>query len=102
MMMCQLIQPVIQEDSTAPEDRIALFRYFGTYARAMITMFEITHVSYAPVARACEPGLGIHFLWFFIIYKCIVAFALLNVIRAMFVSTTLKSMASNPTLMNRA
>merc|ERR1712190_531707 len=52
-------------------------------------MFEVTHVDYARAARVLVDNISEAWAWFFVIYRCSVAFALLQVIMAVFIQRTL-------------
>eukprot|EP00929_Paragymnodinium_shiwhaense_P067717 TRINITY_DN3404_c0_g1_i1.p1 TRINITY_DN3404_c0_g1~~TRINITY_DN3404_c0_g1_i1.p1 ORF type:complete len:621 (+),score=122.72 TRINITY_DN3404_c0_g1_i1:99-1961(+) len=87
------------KDESLPDDiRLKAFEYFGTFSRTFLTMFELTLANWVVVAR---------FLyevdeWFIIpilMYQSIVTFAVINVIRGVFLSETIKVAASDDELM---
>merc|ERR1712196_516780 len=98
MLICQISYGFASDESIDAASRSTVFKYFGTYSKAMVTMFEITHVSYAPVARAMEAEMGEVYSWVFIIYRCTISFAFVGVIRAVFVSQTLQTAHNDPDL----
>lgn len=57
----------------------------------MITMFEITFANWAPTCRLLLDNVSEHFGTFFLIYRCVVGFAMLSVIQAVFIQQTMKS-----------
>jgi Ca2+-binding EF-hand superfamily protein len=79
-------------DISQPEDlRREVFGYYGTFWRAMITMFEITFANWGPLCRLLIDNISEWFGVFFLIYRCVVGFAMLSVIQAVFIQQTMKS-----------
>mmetsp|Transcript_34407 Transcript_34407/g.60883 ORF Transcript_34407/g.60883 Transcript_34407/m.60883 type:complete len:229 (+) Transcript_34407:2-688(+) len=65
---------------------------FGTWVRSMLSIFEITmapggFINYRVISDQVHPAFGI----FFAIYVCIVTFAVVRVITALFLKTTLSA-----------
>lgn len=91
MTIYQLTTGFIRDDTKDISARKALFKYYGTFTKTQMTMFEITHVNYAISARLLCDHISEMWGWFFIFYRCTVAFAFLSVIRAVFIQSTLKT-----------
>merc|ERR1712216_75014 len=64
---------------------------YGTFWRSMITMFEITFANWAPTCRLLVDNVSELFGLFFLLHRCIVGFAMLSVIQAVFIQQTMKS-----------
>jgi hypothetical protein len=90
MCVGQLVQAFIVDETNDASARKEVFRYYGTFTKCQFTMFEITHVNYAAAARVLTDHISEWWAWFFVIYRCSVAFAFLQVIRAVFIQRTLK------------
>jgi len=90
MCVGQIVQPFLLDDTQSPLAREAVYRYYGTFTKVQFTMFEITHVNYAAAARVLTDHVSEAWAWFFVFYRCSVAFAFLQVIRAVFIQRTLK------------
>mmetsp|Transcript_77585 Transcript_77585/g.179896 ORF Transcript_77585/g.179896 Transcript_77585/m.179896 type:complete len:545 (-) Transcript_77585:202-1836(-) len=94
MVLGQLAQNYLSDQAetavTGGKDLRQVYEYYGTFSRTMITMFEVTHVNYGPATRVLMNSVGEHTAWLVIVYRCIVSFAVLNVIRAVFIQQTLK------------
>lgn len=72
------------------EVRRAVFRYYGTFSGSFLTMFEILFANWAPACRVLTDNVTEWWTLFFLLYRCLVGFAVLNVVNAVFVQSTLK------------
>jgi hypothetical protein len=91
MLLSQLVAPYINDESQPVELRKEVFRHYGTFWRSMITMFEITFANWAPTCRLLIDNVNELFGIFFLVYRCLVGFAMLSVIQAVFIQQTMKS-----------
>jgi len=91
IFMAQVIQPFMEE--TADEAlRKYIWKHFGTWTNSMFTIFEITmapggFIQYRRLYEEVHPLFGI----FCITYVCLVTFAVVRVITAMFLKATLSA-----------
>ena len=85
---------------TAAEER-TLFEYFGTFPRAMLTMFQFTLGTWVPVARILQEVVSPYFNIFSILHKVTVGFACIGVINGVFMQETLKVAQSDDVIMMR-
>lgn len=90
MFVAQMTQQFMADETKDREARWAVYRYYGTFLKTQFTMFEITHVNYAMAARVLVDNISEWWCWFFVAYRCLVAFAFLQVIRSVFIQMTLK------------
>lgn len=88
-----------QEYSTA--DQTLLFEYFGTFLRAMLTMFQLTLGTWVPVARILQETVSPYFNIFTILHKVIIGFACIGVINGVFMQETLKVAQNDDIIMMR-
>lgn len=95
-----LAQSYMQDDQVDPEARRLVFRYYGTFTRTFLTMFEILFANWAPACRILVET-NEWFTLFFLIYRCVIGFAVLNVVNAVFVQQTLKTASSDEELQFR-
>merc|ERR1719506_384284 len=93
--MAQVMQPFMEEEhrnAEAADLQKFIWKSFGTWANAMFTIFEITMApgGFIKYRRLYEE---VHALFgaFFVIYVCIVTFAVVRVITAMFLKATLSA-----------
>jgi len=90
MFLGQMVQAFIGDETADIDARKAVYRYYGTFTKTQFTMFEITHVNYSSAARVLVDNISEWWCWFFVVYRCLVAFAFLQVIRSVFIQMTLK------------
>lgn len=89
MIASQLAQEFILDSSNPLAKRHELFEYYGSFTRAFITMFELHMANWAKPCRVYMNNMGeIHGI-VFVFYRCILGFALMNVIGAVFVQQTM-------------
>jgi hypothetical protein len=95
IFMAQVMQPFMEDEpknAEAADLQKFIWSSFGTWANAMFTIFEITMApgGFIKYRRLYEE---VHALFgaFFVIYVCIVTFAVVRVITAMFLKATLSA-----------
>ncbi|CAE7397970.1 Scn10a [Symbiodinium natans] len=99
MVLSQALQSYILDTEQPHGDRQLVFKLFGDSARAMYTMFEVTHSGCWPnYARPLIDGVSPWFACFFMIYVALVVFAIIRIISAIFLKETLH-VASNDAVM---
>eukprot|EP00972_Heterocapsa_arctica_P100636 14838257-Heterocapsa_arctica.AAC.1 len=62
-------------------------------------MFEVTFANWAPPCRLLLDHVSEGFGLFFLIYRCTVGFAILNVIQAVFIQQTMKTVQQDENLL---
>lgn len=95
IFIAQMTLPFM-EDTDDPDLRDFMFTHFGTWTSAMLTIFEVTmapggFIQYRRLYEEVHPMFGI----FFMVYVCIVTFAVVRVITALFLKATLAASASD-------
>jgi hypothetical protein len=95
IFMAQVMQPFMEDEprnAEAADLQKFIWSSFGTWANAMFTIFEITMApgGFIKYRRLYEE---VHALFggFFVIYVCVVTFAVVRVITAMFLKATLSA-----------
>eukprot|EP00928_Gymnodinium_smaydae_P033990 TRINITY_DN24194_c0_g1_i1.p1 TRINITY_DN24194_c0_g1~~TRINITY_DN24194_c0_g1_i1.p1 ORF type:complete len:624 (-),score=114.99 TRINITY_DN24194_c0_g1_i1:125-1960(-) len=83
------------------DTRLKAFSYFGTFSKTILTMAEITFANWVPVCRFLVESVGESFALFFIFYRCMVCFAVVRVIAAVFVAETNRIAAADGDLLIR-
>lgn len=96
IFLAQLLQPFLKDATNDLEMRRKVWTSFGTWTRAMYTAFEITmapggFIQYREVIENTTPMVGL----FFVIYGCVVTFAVIRVITALFLRATLAACDSD-------
>eukprot|EP00928_Gymnodinium_smaydae_P046345 TRINITY_DN3086_c0_g6_i1.p1 TRINITY_DN3086_c0_g6~~TRINITY_DN3086_c0_g6_i1.p1 ORF type:complete len:537 (-),score=97.08 TRINITY_DN3086_c0_g6_i1:193-1803(-) len=90
MIISQMVRTFIMDPNQDIEARHEVFRYYGSFTLTMITMFEVHFANYAPACRILVRHLGEGYAFVFIMYRCLIGFAVLNVINAVFIQHTMQ------------
>jgi len=94
MMLALFLQSVLEVyilDESKPEAaRLEVFRFYGSFARTMLTMFEITLGNWMPPCRALVENVGEWWMLFSLAHKLIIGFSVVSVITAVFIQETFK------------
>ncbi|CAE7200478.1 Kif21a [Symbiodinium sp. CCMP2592] len=72
-----MVDPAVDEDK-----KFAVFRYYGTFSKTLLTMFEVLFANWAPACRVLMDNVSEWYSTVFIIYR--------NVVNAVFVQSTMK------------
>eukprot|EP00928_Gymnodinium_smaydae_P099020 TRINITY_DN9344_c0_g2_i1.p1 TRINITY_DN9344_c0_g2~~TRINITY_DN9344_c0_g2_i1.p1 ORF type:complete len:561 (+),score=144.59 TRINITY_DN9344_c0_g2_i1:127-1809(+) len=88
MLINQLLFTFFTDEQVDITRRHAVFKYFGTFSSMMISMFEVTLGNWAVPARLLMNNVDEIWGYFIIIYSCMFCFAVVNVIRAVFITET--------------
>jgi hypothetical protein len=97
MILTQVLRAgwMSEESSPLSEDaQVQLFRYFGTYTRSVVTMFELMLANWTPVCRFLMEDVHEVFGGLVVAYKLTVGFAVVGVINGVFIQETF-SVAQN-------
>eukprot|EP00927_Polykrikos_kofoidii_P031186 TRINITY_DN26854_c0_g1_i1.p1 TRINITY_DN26854_c0_g1~~TRINITY_DN26854_c0_g1_i1.p1 ORF type:complete len:577 (+),score=94.03 TRINITY_DN26854_c0_g1_i1:48-1733(+) len=90
VLVSQAVFPYLLDSSQPVNTRTLVFGYYGTFSRSMLTMFEITFANWAPPCRVLVDNISEAFTTFFLVYRCLVGFCVLNVVQAVFLQQTMK------------
>lgn len=91
MVFSSLLQSYLQSESNPREKRHLVFAYYGTFTRSLLTMFEVMLANWAPACRVLVDNVNEVYSLAFLLYRCCLGFAILNIITAVFIQQTLKS-----------
>ncbi|CAE7905522.1 Catsper1, partial [Symbiodinium microadriaticum] len=97
-VVATLCRDFVSDEAVALELRQDVFRYYGTFSRTILTMFEILFANWAPPARVLLENMSEWFSVFFLLYRCVLGFAVLNVVSAVFVQQTMKTATNDEEL----
>ena len=95
MILSTLSYDFVIDGRREPENREEIFRYYGTFTRATLTMFEILFGNWGPPARILVENVSEWFAPVFLGYRCVFLYATLNVINAVFIQQTLKTASTD-------
>jgi hypothetical protein len=88
-------------DRLSDEQKQQLFEYFGTYARAMLSTFELMLANWPPICRFMTETLHEGWMVVVIAYKLTFGFAFISVINAVFMQETLNVAVTDDNIMIR-
>ncbi|CAE7932016.1 Cacna1h [Symbiodinium necroappetens] len=101
LVVSTLCREYLADDTVDAELRDQVFRYFGTFTRTFLTMFEVLFANWGPPCRVLVENISEWFALFFLFYRCVIGFAVLNVVGAVFIQQTLKTAHSDEELAYR-
>merc|ERR1719237_1601636 len=94
MMIAFVLQQLLEEyvlDETNPQEkRLEVFMFYGTFARTMLTMFEITLGNWMPPCRALVENVSEWWMLFSLTHKLVIGFSVVSVITSVFIQETFK------------
>merc|ERR1712232_1221589 len=70
------------------EARLVVFMYYGTFSRALLSMFEVTMGNWMPPCRALVENVSEWFAFFFVLHKLIIGLSVLGIINGVFIQET--------------
>lgn len=88
-----------------PETRNAqweMYEYFGTFARSLFSMFELTLANWPPAARLLAENFSQWFMPICVMHKLTMGFAVVGVINGVILQETFKVAATDDVIMVRA
>jgi len=98
LIISTLCRDFIRDPNQDSQTKVDVFLYFGTFTRTFLTMFEILFANWGPSCRILVESISEWFSLFFLVYRCILGFAVLNVVNAVFVQQTMKTASSDEEL----
>jgi len=92
LTVASIVQALLDDDESAlPADvKKNMFYYYGTFSKTMMTMFQILFSNWIPCARVLIDNVSEWYAALFIVYRCFIGFAVMSVVRAVFVQSTMK------------
>eukprot|EP00929_Paragymnodinium_shiwhaense_P114570 TRINITY_DN83011_c0_g1_i1.p1 TRINITY_DN83011_c0_g1~~TRINITY_DN83011_c0_g1_i1.p1 ORF type:complete len:426 (+),score=52.66 TRINITY_DN83011_c0_g1_i1:67-1278(+) len=99
LLMIYMLQDSFEDESIGLEERLLLYSYFGTFTRGMFSMYELTMGNWVPISRAVIDNVNPWYMLFFVAYRTLVGFAVLNVVTAVFNAETFRVNQSDDSLM---
>ena len=78
MTISYMVSDFMVDPGNDAEARFAVFRYYGTFSKTLLTMFEVLFANWAPPCRVLIDNVSEIYAMVFIVYRCFVGFAVLN------------------------
>jgi len=98
MVVSALCRDFIEDPNQDSAVRESVYRYYGTFTRTFLSMFEILFANWGTPCRVVVENISEWFSVFFLLYRCVLGFAVLNVVNAVFVQQTMKTASSDEEL----
>ncbi|CAK9003474.1 unnamed protein product [Durusdinium trenchii] len=98
IIVSELCYGFISDPQNDRAARDLVFTYYGTFTRTILSMFEIMFANWAPACRVLVDNVSEWFSVFFLVYRCVMGFAVLNVVSAVFVQQAMKTASSDEEL----
>mmetsp|Transcript_33902 Transcript_33902/g.81275 ORF Transcript_33902/g.81275 Transcript_33902/m.81275 type:complete len:664 (-) Transcript_33902:48-2039(-) len=95
MFVGYLVMDFLEKEDTPDDVRRQIYRYYGTFTYTILTMFEVIFANWPIPCRLLVDYVDEWFSLYFIIYRCVVGFCVLNVVGAVFVQQTMKVAADD-------
>jgi len=95
VVLCQILDGYINNESEPVETRQQVFKYFGTFQSGMLTMFERSLGNWVVTCRVLVETVSEWYGVFYIFYRCCFMFAIMKVITAVFIAETSRVAASD-------
>jgi Ca2+-binding EF-hand superfamily protein len=99
MMLQQFCQPFIVDTLNPIEARHEVFLYYGSFARSMLTMFELTLGNWMPPCRALVENISEWYMLIILAHKLIIGFSCVGVITGVFIQETFKVATTDDKIM---
>jgi len=90
MAVSQMLERFIRDEDVPILTRTKVFESWGSFSRALETMFEVTLANWGPPCQLLMNNVSEWWLLFFLIYKFSVGFAVVQVLMAVFIQQTFK------------
>merc|ERR1719181_2302478 len=89
----------MEADDVSLDRKLTCFRYFGSFSRALFSMFEMTLANWVPIGRFMLEDVSQVFAMLVIVYKLTMGFAVIAVINGCFIKETFKLAEQDDLLM---
>eukprot|EP00930_Biecheleria_cincta_P073665 TRINITY_DN60944_c0_g1_i1.p1 TRINITY_DN60944_c0_g1~~TRINITY_DN60944_c0_g1_i1.p1 ORF type:complete len:586 (+),score=73.59 TRINITY_DN60944_c0_g1_i1:36-1793(+) len=90
MALMYSVTTFLEDDHRSSDSKIIVFSYCGTYSRTMLTMFELLFANWIVPTRVLVENVSEWFSLALVLYRVLIGFAVLNVVNAVFVQSTMR------------
>jgi len=102
LVIGQVLQVTYFEDDTKPlQMQHEIYKYFGTFSRSLLSMFEMTLANWPPICRLLSEEVSEWFMVFCVLHKLTIGFAVVGVINGVFMQETFKVASTDDIIMVR-
>merc|ERR1719203_2535093 len=97
-----LLELFIADPSQDEQARRDVYNNWGSFVRAFVSVFEITLANWGPHCWLLMNSVDESWAWFFIIWRSVIGFAVIQVISSVFIQHTFKVASSDEEIMIQA
>jgi hypothetical protein len=95
----QTTESYILNEQNPEESRMEVFKYYGTFARSILTMFEITLGNWMVPARPLIENVSEWYMIFSLAHKLVIGFSVVSVLTGFFIQETFKVATTDDRIM---
>merc|ERR1719242_1052247 len=99
LVLQQFLESYVQDESNPEDRRMEVFKFYGSFARTMLTMFEITLGNWMPPCRALVENVSEWYMLFSLAHKLVIGFSVVSVITGVFIQETFKVATTDDKIM---
>jgi len=99
LVLSTFLLPYCTDLSIPMDDRYEVYRYFGTFSRSMLSMFELTLGNWVPISRILSERVSEWYTIFTLAFQVILGFAVIKVITGVFLTETMKVASMDDSIM---
>mmetsp|Transcript_18242 Transcript_18242/g.42495 ORF Transcript_18242/g.42495 Transcript_18242/m.42495 type:complete len:782 (+) Transcript_18242:59-2404(+) len=96
-----LVETYLTKEENPVDEKVEVYEYFGTFSRALLSMFEMTLANWPPVCRVLVENVSEAYLIPALAHKLTIGFAVVGVINGVFMQETFKVAATDDRIMVR-
>jgi len=96
-----LVEFYFKNEAFPRDERREVYRYFGSFTTSLFSMFELTLGNWPPLSRVLYENVSHWFIFFTIIHKITIGFAIISVVNGVFIQETFRTAQLDDELMCR-
>jgi len=99
LLLSTVLEDFMRSDDQTTSSKALVYKYYGTFTRSMLTMFEITLGNWVPVTRSMMTNVSDFYVVFALLHKFFLGFAVVMVITGVFIRETVHCAQTDNTIM---
>merc|ERR1712232_674460 len=99
LFLTQMLAPFWRDENNDEDDRFAVYKYFGSFSRSMLTMFEFMFANWPVASRVITETVDEWYVLFVLVYQIAIAFAVGRVLMGIFLQVTFHVANTDDTIM---
>eukprot|EP00440_Ansanella_granifera_P043813 gb/GFBE01047480.1/.p1 GENE.gb/GFBE01047480.1/~~gb/GFBE01047480.1/.p1 ORF type:complete len:1048 (+),score=274.91 gb/GFBE01047480.1/:1-3144(+) len=99
LFISTMVEPYVMDKNQPDERRFEVYKYYGTFSRASLTMFELVLANWVPASRALTENVGEGWMLFVLFFKITIGFSVVKVLMGVFLQVTFHVAANDDLIM---